>query len=104
MVASDGLTLETSTEGDVDVITVAGEIDFGNVAKLRSALLEASRSGRDVEVRMGGVTFLDSTALGVLIQGKKRLEDSGHQLFLTGTASRVRRTLEVAGLTDYLGV
>jgi anti-anti-sigma factor len=53
---------------------------------------------------MGGVSFLDSTALGVLIQGKKRLEDSGHQLLLTGTAARVRRTLEVAGLTDYLGV
>lgn len=104
MVTSDGLTLETSIEDDVDVITLAGEIDFGNVAKLRRAIVDASRNGRDLEIRMGEVTFLDSTALGVLVQGRKRFEEGGQQLRLTGTASRVRRTVEVAGLADYLGV
>ncbi|HSJ34979.1 MAG TPA: STAS domain-containing protein [Acidimicrobiia bacterium] len=104
MLAPDGLELDTSTEEDVDVITLSGEIDFGNVSKLRGALIDLARSGHDLEIRMDGVSFLDSTALGVLVQGRKRLEEAGRELRLTGVRSRVKRTLEVAGLADYLGV
>lgn len=104
MLAPDGLILETSTEDDVDVITLHGEVDFGNVSKLRSALVELAQNDRDLEIRMDQVAFLDSTALGVLVQGRKRFEEAGRELRLAGVGQRVRRTLEVAGLADYLGV
>jgi anti-sigma B factor antagonist len=104
MLAPDGLNLETSTDGDVDVITLGGEVDFGNVSRLRSALVELAQNDRDLVIRMDEVGFVDSTALGVLVQGRKRFEESGRELRLTGVAPRVRRTLEVAGLADYLGV
>lgn len=104
MLAPDGLDLEISTGDDVDVITLRGEVDFGNVSKLRSALVELAQNDRDLEVRMDEVGFVDSTTLGVLVQGRKRFEEAGCELRLTGVGSRVRRTLEVAGLADYLGV
>ena len=104
MLAPDGLNLETETDGDVDVIALEGEIDFGNVSKLRTALVDVAGNERDLEIRMDGVDFLDSTALGVLVQARKRFEESGRELRLTGVAPRVRRTVEVAGLVDYLGV
>lgn len=104
MIASDGLTVGTFTEDGVHVVTLAGEIDFGNVSKLRMALIDVAKSGADAEIRMSGVTFLDSTALGVLVQGKKRIEESGSEMRVVDITPRVRRTLEVAGLADYLGV
>lgn len=104
MIASDGLMVGTSTEDGVHVVTLAGEIDFGNVTKLRAALIEVAKQDTDAEIRMGGVTFLDSTALGVLVQAKKRIEESGHRMGMVDVTPRVKRTLEVAGLAGYLGV
>jgi anti-sigma B factor antagonist len=80
------------------VVSLAGELDLYNAEEVRSALLEACASEPQVlVVDLEEVRFIDSTALGVLIEARSRLADrSGFRLAAPGLETR--RALEVSGL------
>jgi anti-sigma B factor antagonist len=102
----DALQMETSEDGDGAVtLAIHGEIDFGNVAALRARLSELVRSGTGpLTIDLAEVDFLDSTTIGVLIQAKKRLTQSEREFRIVRPKPSVRRTIELAGLVDYLGL
>jgi anti-sigma B factor antagonist len=88
--------------GDV-VVRLAGEIDLYNAAEVETALEEiASGQPARVVVDLAAVEFVDSTALGALIQARKQLGNGS--LVLAAPAPQVRRALEVAGLIDHFPV
>jgi len=80
------------------VVSLAGELDLYNAEEVRSALLEACSEEPDVlVVDLGEVRFIDSTALGVLIEARSRMGDrSGFRLAAPGLETR--RALEISGL------
>jgi anti-sigma B factor antagonist len=85
------------------VVRLAGEIDLYNAAEVGSALGEIAREApARVVVDLTEVEFVDSTALGTLIEARKQLGDGG--LVLAAPAQEVRRALEVAGLIDHFPV
>jgi anti-anti-sigma factor len=102
----DALVMATSHEANGSVtLALKGEIDFGNVAQLRAELAQVIRSNAgNLTVDLAGVSFLDSTTIGVLIQAKKRLAQRESELIIIRPQPRVRRIFEMAGLMDYLGV
>jgi anti-anti-sigma factor len=55
-----------------------------------------------VLVDLSAVSFVDSTALGMLVQESKRLEGRGHALVLVTNDPRTRRVVEVTGLNRVL--
>ena len=59
------------------VLKVDGELDIGSTDALRSALDAAEREGDIVRIDAAGVSFLDSTALGVLLASAQRLSARG---------------------------
>src|SRR2546423_4848701 len=72
------LSIETENVGDAVVLHVAGEVDVFTAPQLREALVGAIEQGsRDVVVDLQGVDFLDSTGLGVLVAGLKRVRQYG---------------------------
>jgi anti-sigma B factor antagonist len=80
------------------VVSLAGELDLYNAEEVRSALLEACAAEPQVlVVDLAEVRFIDSTALGVLIEARSRMADrSGFRLAAPGLETR--RALEVSGL------
>lgn len=97
--------LELRTERGVDSTTVyaTGEVDYGTASRLRSVLVELVHGReRNVILDLSQVTFIDSTALSVLVQAKQRFDSAGQNLVVVGTQPRVSRVLELAGLNDYL--
>ena len=86
------------------VVSLAGELDLYNAEDVRAALLEACEDEPDVLViDLAEVTFIDSTALGVLIEARSRLADrGGFRLAAPGLESR--RALEVSGLDRHFSV
>lgn len=100
---SQELELRTERGDTSTTIFVAGEVDYGTASQLRSALVGlVNGDSRDVVVDLTGVTFVDSTALSVLVQGKQRLHSAGQRMSVTGAQPRVTRVLELAGVEDYL--
>ena len=84
--------------GDGVVVALAGELDLYNAEEVRGALLDACAGEPEVlVVDLGEVRFIDSTALGVLIEARSKLADrNGFRLAAPGLETR--RALEVSGL------
>lgn len=94
------LTLESREEGDRTVVAVGGEIDVYTAPKLREQLVDLVNDGRyHLVVDMEGVEFLDSTGLGVLVGGLKRVRAHDGSLRLVCTQERILKIFRITGLT-----
>ena len=81
------------------IVAVTGEIDLFTAPELKSALGEALESGRTrIVVDLTNTTFLDSTALGVLIGAVKRLRSRDGVLTIVNTDPNIAKTFEITGL------
>jgi anti-sigma B factor antagonist len=86
--------------GDCAVLRVAGEVDVHTAPALREQLLDLAAKGAvHVIADMSRVDFLDSTGLGVLVGGLKRLREHDGSLTLVISATRILRLFEMTGLT-----
>lgn len=86
------------------VVKLAGELDLYNSEVVRNALSEAAGRGPErVVVDLGEVSFLDSTALGVLIEARGKLRDR-RSFLLAAPGVEARRALEVSGLDRHFGL
>lgn len=85
--------------GDCHILTVRGEVDLSVAPALRVGLTGAlhDKSGPLV-LDMRDVTFIDSTALSVLIEAQAGLKVSGRPLVLACGDGVVTRLLTLAGL------
>jgi len=94
------LTLEHRREGDRTVLEVGGEIDVYTAPKLRERLVELVAQGHYIIiVDMTKVEFLDSTGLGVLVGGLKRVRSHDGQLVLVCNQERIYKIFRITGLT-----
>jgi anti-sigma B factor antagonist len=90
---------DQETDG-VPVVSAAGEIDVATAPPLRDRLQALSNGGRStIVVDLLNVTFLDSTALGVLVGALKRCRESGGDLPLVIADPRILKIFEITGLT-----
>lgn len=93
------LSLSTRVQGDRTVIDVAGEVDVYTAPKLRETLIELVAQGSyHLVVNMEEVEFLDSTGLGVLVGGLKRVRAHDGSLHLVCTQERILKIFRVTGL------
>lgn len=90
-------------DGEIDgvpVVSASGEIDVATAPPLRDRLQALTTAGRSsVVVDLLGVTFLDSTALGVLVGALKRCREAGGDLPLVIEEPRILKVFEITGLT-----
>lgn len=94
------LSLSTRDEGDWTVVAVGGEIDVYTAPKLRETLVDLVNVGRfRLVVDLEAVDFLDSTGLGVLVGGLKRLRAHDGTLRVVCTQERLLKIFRITGLT-----
>ena len=81
------------------VISLAGEVDLYTAPEFKQQLLEVIDNGaKDVVVDFSNTTFIDSTTLGVLVGGVKRLRPNGGQLSLISADRNITKIFEITGL------
>ena len=100
--SGDGLrkhpVLGVDAVGDARVVRLGGELDLYNAAQVRSALVDASAQAPErIVVDLGEVEFIDSTALGVLIETRTKLKNRDGFL-LAAPGLETRRALQISGL------
>jgi anti-sigma B factor antagonist len=94
------LSLSTRTEGDRTIVSVGGEIDVYTAPKLREQLIDLVAAGQyHLVVDMENVDFLDSTGLGVLVGGLKRVRAHDGSLELVCSQERILKIFRITGLT-----
>src|ERR1700736_2412188 len=85
--------------GDSYVISLAGEVDLYTAPEFKQQLLEViGQGGKEVVVDFTNTTFIDSTTLGVLVGGVKRLRSNDGQLSLVCSDRNIAKIFEITGL------
>jgi anti-sigma B factor antagonist len=92
--------IKTEQVGDDGfVIALAGEVDLYTAPEFKQQLLEViAQGGRQVIVDFTDTTFIDSTTLGVLVGGVKRLRTNDGQLSLVCSDRNITKIFEITGL------
>ena len=81
------------------VISLGGEVDLYTAPEFKQQLLEVvGQGGTNVVVDLTKTTFIDSTTLGVLVGGVKRLRPNGGQLSLVCSDRNITKIFEITGL------
>jgi anti-sigma B factor antagonist len=81
------------------VISLAGEVDLYTAPEFKQQLLEVIGQGaKQVVVDFSNTTFIDSTTLGVLVGGVKRLRTNDGQLSLVCNDRNITKIFEITGL------
>ena len=94
------LSLATRTVSDRTVVVVSGEIDVYTAPKLREQIVSLVDEGQyHLIIDMSGVEFLDSTGLGVLVGGLKRVRAHDGSLALVCGEERILKIFRITGLT-----
>ena len=84
---------------EVPVVAAPEEIDIGNAAGLRAALLQAAAHGNQtLVVDMSRTQFCDSAGLHVLVRAHKRAQAGGGELLLVICGAAVLRIFAVTGI------
>ena len=93
------LTLTTRQHGDRTVVTIGGEIDVYTAPLLRDAISDLVAQGsHDIVIDLTGVGFLDSTGLGVLVGGLKKVRAHDGTLELVCDQERLLKIFRITGL------
>lgn len=94
------LSVSTREQGGRTIVEVGGEIDVYTAPTLRDRLNSLVAEGHHhLVVDMQGVEFLDSTGLGVLVGGLKRVRSHDGSLRLVCSDERILKVFRITGLT-----
>jgi anti-sigma B factor antagonist len=88
--------------GETAVLAITGEVDMASAPGLRDQLQQLD--ARNVIIDLSGVTFIDSTGLGVLVTALKRSREAGGHLVLRSPTRATRRVLDITGLSQLVPV
>jgi anti-sigma B factor antagonist len=93
-------SIDTEQVGDArHVIALTGEVDLYTAPELKTQMLQVIANGaKDVVVDFTHTTFIDSTTLGVLVGGVKRLRTNEGQLSLVCSDRNIVKIFEITGL------
>jgi ribosomal-protein-alanine N-acetyltransferase len=95
----------TTTGTNPVVVTAVGEFDFESSERLRSALMTVAQDYEgDVVVDLSRTEFLDSIAIGVLLQTWQRLRSLERELVIRSPHERIQRVLEIASIDEVVRV
>jgi HptB-dependent secretion and biofilm anti anti-sigma factor len=88
------------------VVTLSGRFDFGANREFHescAACLDAKQI-REIVVNLGGVDYLDSSALGMLLLFKERADAAAKRVLLSDCHGTVRQVLGIANFDKIFGI
>ena len=95
--------LEEEADHDVHVVAMEGCVDFDAAPKLKQAIARRMEHGaRLVIVDLSMAGFIDSTGIGVIVGGLRRLQATGGSLAVVCPSEEMRGIFEIVGLESII--
>jgi anti-anti-sigma factor len=89
----------------VAVLAIAGEIDISSSPDLGAQITSLVDEGTHrLVLDLAGVDFIDSSGLGVLMIGRRRIQDGDGTIAIVVTRPNVLRVLTLSGISDVISV
>jgi anti-sigma B factor antagonist len=83
---------------------VKGELDASTAPLVAAAVSTEADNGGNLLFDLSGVTFIDSSGLGVLVDLSRQVSERGGSVQLEDPSPSVTRLLEITKMTDLFGV
>lgn len=92
-------------QGDTYVVDLNGEIDVYTSPKVKDAIGDLIDKGHyNLVINLEKVRYIDSTGLGVLIGGLKRVREHGGTVNLVCTNPQIKKIFDITGLVKIFGI
>jgi anti-sigma B factor antagonist len=99
------LSISTRSEGVHTIVELVGELDVTTMPRLRDRLAGLIADGHHhLVVDLQGVDFLDSTGLGVLLGGLRRVHPHNGSFQLVCTNDRILNVFRITGLVNIFSI
>jgi anti-sigma B factor antagonist len=98
------MTITPTTHDTWGLLTVDGELDLSTSPELREALVALADGYDRIAIDLRAVTFMDSTALGVIVAAMKRAREHGGELALVGPNGSPRKVLSITALDQIVPI
>ena len=95
------ISITVKSDGQATLVQVSGELDIASSQRLEQVLSQLQDDAL-VIVDLRAVSFIDSTALAVLVRAHQRASDQGRRLGLVHAEGQVSRLLSLTGLEHEL--
>lgn len=93
-------SIEVTTVGGATYLRLSGELDAATAVELGSHVAAATTS--EVQIDLGGVTFMDSSGLAAVLEAHRRLAAEQRRLVVGDRSPIVQRVLDLAGVSAHL--
>lgn len=93
------LRIEVEDNEKAVIIKLDGEVDVYTAPRLKSRLIDLVDQGKyNIIVNLEGVDFMDSSGLGVLVGGLKRVRSHEGTIGLVCTQENILKIFRITGL------
>lgn len=94
------MAVEIGVKGEVVTAYLSGEIDHHSAADMREIIDNAIDGNMPAVLILdfGGVSFMDSSGIGLVMGRYKNLQKTGAKLHITGASSQIAKVMKLAGM------
>ncbi|MCR5599271.1 MAG: STAS domain-containing protein [Ruminococcus sp.] len=94
------MKIDIKSENGSAVAVLSGEIDHHNAKELRSELDRyiITAQPRELAIDLGGITFMDSSGIGLIMGRSKLMRECGGRLEVHNPQPYIKRVLKLAGI------
>jgi anti-sigma B factor antagonist len=104
-VAQQKVEIEIEDAGDYHILRPLGDLDVYTVGSLRDALAQMiSEENPKVVVDLDGVPFMDSSGLGALMGGVRRMRETGGDLAIACTRQQHLKLFTITGFGEGVSI
>lgn len=99
------MDIEFRDLGEHKIIEVSGEVDLYNVSELKKALFGLTDGNHSsIVVDMKNVNYMDSSGIGALVAGQKKMKAHGGKFSLMNVHDDVLNILKLATLDKFFKI
>ena len=88
--------IQTSTDGTTTTIRINGKFDFSNHGEFSAAYRNTKDPGMDYCIDLSQVSYLDSSALGMLLMLREHANSHNGNVIIKGPSEEILKLLTVS--------
>ena len=99
------MNIEINQANSCIEVLVSGEIDVYTAPRLKEVVYPLANQDKvEVVINLSGVSFMDSTGLGVLVGLFKTVKLHNGQFKIIGLSNRLKRLFDITGLAEIIQI
>lgn len=103
--SSDSLQIAVTREASSVLMNISGEVDMRSSPDLRTAITqEWEKPAPRMIIDLSGVSYVDSSGVGTLVEAKRHVERTDGRLILVNLQPRVRSVFEISHLVQFFTI